>query len=460
MNAADVITLCAAPMRSNRSTAANRVASWWKFLGRDRPPVRAGSDSFLSDGDGMKHGQEKGPPHHPAGEQIAKALDAKFASANGVMGAGALELLDLSHDAICVRSMSGVIQYWNRAAERLYGWTADDAVGRVSHALFKTVFPDTLDRIEAELMLAGRWEGELVHMLKNGSRVTVASRWSMLRGDASIPIAILECNSDISAWRRLESERARFEERLRQAEKLAAIGRFASGIAHDFNSVLSGILAFGEMLLDEAAENTSGKRHAQNVLTAAMRGRHLVHQILAYSRNERGQRTPTDVCRTVAETLQLVCSSLPESVKLDSTIPDVPLVVMGDATQLHQVVTNLCTNAVQAMPSGGSLHVAVEPVDIGAGYAVSHGTLVPRRYVRMGVDDRGCGIDEATLARIFEPFFTTKERGRGTGLGLALVYAIVTDLDGAIDVKSMPARGSTFSIYIPMADATGAAPTA
>jgi len=391
---------------------------------------------------------------------MAKALDAKSASANGVMGAGALEILDLSHDAICVRSMSGVIQYWNRAAERLYGWTVDDAVGRVSHALFKTVFPDTLDRIEAELMLAGRWEGELVHMLKNGSRVTVASRWSMLRGDASMPIAILECNSDISAWRRLESERARFEERLRQAEKLAAIGRFASGIAHDFNSVLSGILAFGEMLLDEAAENTSGKRHAQNVLTAAMRGRHLVHQILAYSRNERGQRTPTDVCRTVAETLQLVCSSLPESVKLDSTIPDVPLVVMGDATQLHQVVTNLCTNAVQAMPSGGSLHVAVEPVDVGADYAVSHGTLVPRRYVRMGVDDRGCGIDEATLARIFEPFFTTKERGRGTGLGLALVYAIVTDLDGAIDVKSVPARGSTFSIYIPMADATGAAPTA
>ena len=130
---------------------------------------------------------------------------------------------------------------------------------------------------------------------------------------------------------------------------------------------------------------------------------------------------------------------------------------MGDATQLHQIVMNLCSNAIHAMKAGGPLRVAVAPLDVGADRALSHGTLKPGRYVRLSVEDGGCGMDEATLARIFEPFFTTKEVGRGTGLGLALVYAIVTDFGGAIDVKSVPDEGSTFSIYLPMADEPNAA---
>jgi len=451
MNTADVIALCAAPMRSSRSTAANRPASWWKFLGRDRLPVRAGIDSFVPDDGDSARDCATDAPRDPAGSRAAQPPVAKSGNTKGGVPVAVLKMLDLTYDAICFRSMSGVIEHWNCAAERLYGWTADQAVGRVSHALFKTVFPEPLDRIEAEMLRTGRWEGELVHMLKDGTRVTVASRWSVWRDDASAPVAVLECNRDISERRRAETERARLEERLRQAEKLEAIGRFAGGIAHDFNSVL--ILAFGEMLVDEAADNSSCKRHAQNVCTAATRGRRLVDQILAYSRNQRGQRSPTDVCRTMAETLQLVSGSLPGSVALHTAIPDAPLIVMGDATQLHQVVMNLCTNAIHAMKSGGPLRVTVEPVDACAGEAVSHGTLAPRSYARISVEDGGCGMDAATLARIFEPFFTTKEVGRGTGLGLALVDAIVTDHGGAIDVKSRPGEGSTFSIYLPMADA-------
>jgi len=453
MNTADVVALCAAPMRSSRSTAANGIASWWKFLGRDRLPVRAGIDSLVPDDGDSARDCATDAPRDPAGSRAAQPPDAQSGSTKGGVPVAVLKTLDLTHDAICVRSMSGVIEHWNPAAERLYGWTADQAVGRVSHALFKTVFPEPLDQIEAEMLRTDRWEGELLQMLKDGTRVTVASRWSVWRDDAYAPVAVLESSRDISERRRAERERAGLEERLRQAEKLAAIGRFAGGIAHDFNSVLSGILAFGEMLVDEAADNSSCKRYAQNVCTAATRGRRLVDQILAYSRNQRGQRSPTDVCRTMAETLQLVSGSLPGSVALHTAIPDAPLIVMGDATQLHQVVMNLCTNAIHAMKSGGPLRVTVEPVNACAGEAVSHGTLAPRRYARISVEDGGCGMDAATLARIFEPFFTTKEVGRGTGLGLALVDAIVTDHGGAIDVKSRPGKGSTFSIYLPMADA-------
>ncbi len=248
-----------------------------------------------------------------------------------------------------------------------------------------------------------------------------------------------------------EAERAGLEERLRQAEKMQAIGRCASGIAHDFNGVLAGILAHAEILFDEVPEDTPQKRHARNVLTAAKRGRDLVGQILAYTRCQRAKRVPTDVCRTVAETLELVRSSLPPGITLDPDIHDVPLVVMGDATQIHQVVMNLCSNSIHAMRAG-PLRVAVTPVDVGTELKRSHGVLKCGRYVGVHVEDRGCGMDDETLARIFEPFFTTKDVGRGTGLGLALVFAIVADIGGAIDVKSAPSEGSTFRVYIPMAE--------
>jgi signal transduction histidine kinase len=233
---------------------------------------------------------------------------------------------------------------------------------------------------------------------------------------------------------------------------MEAIGRFASGIAHDFNNVLGGIFVYGEMLLGEAAENTPRKRHAQQVLTAATRGQELVDQILAYSRRERGQRVATDVCSTVAETVELVRSSLPASIALETCIPDAPLTLLADQTQIHQVIMNLCRNAIQAMPSGGSLRVTLTTIELTAERVFPVGTLRAGQYVCTSVEDSGCGMDKATLARIFEPFFTTKQVGRGTGLGLALVYSIVTELCGAIDVKSAPAQGSMFSVYLPLAE--------
>jgi PAS domain S-box-containing protein len=250
-----------------------------------------------------------------------------------------------------------------------------------------------------------------------------------------------------------QAEREQLAQRLRQAEKMEAVGRLAGGIAHDFNNILAGVFAYGEMLFEEAAQNSPLKRYAKNVLTAATRGRGLVEQILAYSRSQLGKHVPVDLTHVVAETLELLRGSLPAGMHLEWSAPALPLVVTGDATQLHQVVMNLCSNAVQAMSKPGSLRVALEAADFVAERSLSHGSLGPGRYVRLAVEDTGSGMDDATLARIFEPFFTTKEVGRGTGLGLSLVYAIVTDAGGAIDVQSALERGSTFSIYLAQTEA-------
>jgi signal transduction histidine kinase len=254
-----------------------------------------------------------------------------------------------------------------------------------------------------------------------------------------------------------QEERERLEQRLRQAEKMEAVGRRVGGIAHDFNNVLAGVLAYGEMLFEETPADSKLKRYAQNVLTAATRGRELVEQILTYSRSQRGARVPVDLTKIVAETLELIRGSLPASIFLEVSAPRAPLVLIGDATQLHQVAMNLCSNAIQAMSTGGTLRVTLEVAELPA-QALSHGTLEPGRYVRLTVADSGSGMDENILAHIFEPFFTTKEVGKGTGLGLSLVYAIITDSGGAIDVQSAPQQGSTFTIYLPKSQVTLAAP--
>jgi len=426
MNATELLAFGALRTPANRSRASRCASSWGHFL--------RGIDLA-----GWTRAPETKPPGTSGGGPFAN-----------------LRLLDATHDAICVRYLNGVIAYWNRAAESLYGWTADAAIGRVGHALLKTILPVPLDQIEAQVLRIGFWEGELVHALKDGTRVTVASRWSVLLDEASAPIAILDASIDITDRKRAQAERLTLEHRLGQSERMEAIGLFASGIAHDFNNVLGTIIPFAEVLFRDAPANSAVKERAHTVLTAALRGRHLADQILAYGSNQRGERTPTDMCRIASETLKIVGSSLPAYVSLHATIPQLPLTVIGDATQLHQVVMNLCTNAIHAMKAGGRLCVAVSALDIDAGRAPSQSTLSPGRHVRLSVEDSGCGMDEATRARIFEPFFTTRKSGRGTGLGLALVHDIVTDLGGAIEVESAPGAGSTFSIYLPMADASEA----
>jgi signal transduction histidine kinase len=308
------------------------------------------------------------------------------------------------------------------------------------------------------LVKQGKLVGALYLENNLTARVFTSSKLAVLEllaSQAAISLENARLYADLrqenSERQRAQAERELLEQRLRQAEKMESVGRLAAGIAHDFNNVLAGVFAYGEMLFEEAPERSSLKRYAQNVLTAATRGRALVDQILDYSRSQRGKRIPIDIGAVVAETLELLRGSLPAAVRIEASVPQLPLVVIGDATQLHQVLMNLCSNAIQAMSAGGKLGVSLDTAELHAARALSNGTLRPGHYVRLTVEDNGSGMESATLSRIFEPFFTTKEIGRGTGLGLALVYAIITDAGGAIDVRSIREQGSTFSIYLPRA---------
>ena len=365
--------------------------------------------------------------------------------------------VDHASDAFILHDEEGTVLDVNRQSCESLGYSRDDLIGMTAADFDPDVSPAMRQRLRERLRAGETVSFETRHRRKDGTVFPVEVRVRAFRDGGHL--FYISLSRDITERRRAEAERVKLEERVRRAEKMEAIGRFASGIAHDFNTVLGGILAYGEMLFDEAAEGGPAKRYAQNVLTAATRGRDLVDQILGYTRSQSSKRRPTDVGRAVAETLELVRSSVPESMALHRSISDGPLLVMGDATQLHQIVMNLCSNAVHAMKPGGALRVAVVPLDVGADRALLQGTLRAGDYVRISVEDSGCGMDDATLARIFEPFFTTKEVGRGTGLGLALVYAIVSDYGGAIDVKTAPGEGSTFSIYLPMADARSLLPT-
>ena len=360
-------------------------------------------------------------------------------------------LLDLTRDTIFVRDMNDVITFWNRGAEEQYGWTKEEAIGRISHDLMQTIFPAPLEDITAELIRAGRWEGELIHARRNGTKVVVASRWSLQRDDQGRPTATLETNNDITARKQVEVEKERLEAQLRQSQKMEAMGTLAGGIAHDFNNILGAILGYGELAQKNLPEGSVVQRHLDQVMQAGGRAKALVERILAFSRSGLGERVPVHVQSVIEETLDLLAASLPGVVRLERALAAGDAAVIGDATQLHQVVMNLCTNAMQAMERGGVLTVTVDCIEVQEPRSLSHGTLSSRRYVRFMVGDTGPGIPPAVLERMFDPFFTTKGVGEGTGLGLSLVHAIVVDLGGAIDVATKIGEGTTFAIWLPVA---------
>jgi len=270
-----------------------------------------------------------------------------------------------------------------------------------------------------------------------------------LRDADGKPYRMAGSMENISARKNAEAERDRLEVQLRQAQKLEAIGTLAGGIAHDFNNILSAILGYGELAQKDALEGTPLRRHVDAALAAGLRAKSLVERILAFSRSGMGERVPVHVQSVVTEALDGVAAALPASVALVRRVDSGTAGVLGDPTQIHQVVMNLCANAVQAMRAAGTLEVAADVCTLDATLPVATSTLAPGRYVRLAVRDTGTGIEAQVLERIFDPFFTTKEVGVGTGLGLSLVHGIVTDLGGGIAVESRVGEGSTFTVYLP-----------
>jgi CheY-like chemotaxis protein len=231
---------------------------------------------------------------------------------------------------------------------------------------------------------------------------------------------------------------------------MEAMGTLAGGIAHDFNNILGAILGYGELAQKATAEDSSVRRYLDNVMHAGGRAKALVERILAFSRSGVGERGPINVQAVIEETLELLAASLPRGVRLEKRLEAGDAAIVGDATQLHQVAMNLCTNALQAMQDGGVLEVALDRANVAQSRRLSHGDLAAAAYVRLCVSDTGGGIPPGVLERMFDPFFTTKGVGEGTGLGLSLVHGIVADLGGAIDVRTTVGRGTTFTIWLPI----------
>jgi signal transduction histidine kinase/ActR/RegA family two-component response regulator len=251
----------------------------------------------------------------------------------------------------------------------------------------------------------------------------------------------------VNQLRRIEQA----DQALRQAQKMEALGTLAGGIAHDFNNILGAIVGYGELAQQHAPEDGPLQRYLHNIMHAAGRARALVDRILGFSRTGLAERIPIHIESAVAETLELLRASLPPNIHLETQflVPDAA--VIGDETRLHQVIMNLCTNSLHAMPEGGTLSVAVEPIPLLAPRALNGGTLAVGAYVRVRVSDTGTGIAAEILDRIFDPFFTTKPVGEGTGLGLSLVHGIVADLGGAIEVQSTVGKGTTVLVWLPRA---------
>ena len=246
------------------------------------------------------------------------------------------------------------------------------------------------------------------------------------------------------------AERRRLEARLRHAQRLEAMGTLAGGIAHDFNNILGAILGYGERVLRDA----KGRRlrgDVESIMAAGERGRALVERILAFTRSGTSERVAVHVEKVVREALDLLAAKLPEGIRVKADLRAGQAAMLGDPTQLHQILMNLGTNAVQAMGTGGTLSVFLNAIRFQRARGATIGIVEAADYVVLTVADTGSGIAPEIIDRIFDPFFTTKEVGTGTGLGLSLVHAIVTELGGAIDVASTPGAGSVFTVYLPRA---------
>jgi PAS domain S-box-containing protein len=354
-------------------------------------------------------------------------------------------LLNVATDAIFVRNLQHQILFWNKSAESLYGWTAAEVMNQNAIQL---LFPEEnisqLEPVFKTVIERGSWQGELQTISKSGKKAIVASRWTLVRDEAGKPQAILTVDTDITEKKELEA-------RFLRAQRLESLGTLASGIAHDLNNVLTPILASAQLLPLKLPNTTAQNLQLLQIIeNSAKRGAELVKQILAFARGTPGKRSPMQIRLLLSEIEQVAKNTFPKSIEICTNFPQSLGLVFADATQLHQILMNLCINACDAMPNGGTLTLTAENRDIDETYAQMYPDARVGAYVIITVADTGCGIPKELLDRIFDPFFTTKEPGKGTGLGLATTLGIIKTHEGFITVSSEVGKGTQFQVYLPM----------
>jgi two-component system cell cycle sensor histidine kinase/response regulator CckA len=367
-------------------------------------------------------------------------------------------LLDKSQDAIVVIDLNSRVTYWNKSAERLYGWSTKDVS---SKRVDELIFRDTsqFDRVRTEVMEKSEWKGELCQVTRGDEPVIVESHWTLIQDDIGRAKSILLVNTNVS-------ERKKIEAQFLRTQRMESIGTLAGGIAHDLNNVLAPIMMSVEILKQKYTDEQS-RRMLGIVEASAKRGADMVKQVLTFARGVDGERVLLQSKHLIKEVGKITNETFPKTIQIRINVPDNLWPIMGDATQLHQVLVNLAVNARDAMPNGGVLTLSAENTVVEPSKSLEaelarvdlNGSPRPGFYVLVKVGDTGTGISSEVLDKIFEPFFTTKEMGKGTGLGLATVLGIVKSHNGFVQVQTELKKGTTFLIYLPALEAGQTQPT-
>ncbi|MBP5974509.1 response regulator [Brasilonema sp. CT11] len=361
-------------------------------------------------------------------------------------------LLNVTTDAIFVRDLNNCIIFWNQGAEHLYGWQAQEAIGKNANQLLYKEHSSEVDAAFSIVLSKGKWQGELTKVTKNGKEVLVASRWTLVCDENGKPKSILTVDTDITEKKLLEAQ-------LFRAQRLESLGTLASGIAHDLNNILTPILAVAQLLPLKFPHVYEQDKHLLEILeNSAKRGAELVKQVLSFARGVEGKRMTLQSKHLIREVTKILRETFPKSIEIYTEIAKDLWMVSGDGTQLHQVLMNLCVNARDAMPNGGTLTVCAENLFIDENYAQMLLEAKTGSYIVITVSDTGVGIACKIIDRIFEPFFTTKEQGKGTGLGLSTVIGIVKSHGGFVNVCSEVGSGTHFKVYLPAVQGTETQP--
>ena len=361
-----------------------------------------------------------------------------------------------ARDAIVSTDENGNITFWNRSAEHIFGYVESEVTGEPltkliaesDQAAYTAALPAPVDGD-----LAFGHTIELVAVKKDGSPFPSEFSIATLRG--ALGTTLTAVVRDVTERKQAQDVLRQRDEQLRQAQKMEAIGRLAGGVAHDFNNLLMAIRGYGELLVQGLADDDERRADAEEILKAADRAAGLTRQLLAFGRRQVITQEALALDTLVESMKNMLQRLIGEDVQLVTEVWPGLSPVLGDRTQIEQILVNLIVNARDAMPDGGKIVIELRNLELDTIGVVTHPGLQPGDYVEMAVSDSGSGMDADTASRIFEPFFTTKESGKGTGLGLATVYGIAQQSGGAIEVQSSVGHGTTFYIYLPRATDLG-----
>jgi PAS domain S-box-containing protein len=351
--------------------------------------------------------------------------------------------LDEATNAILVRDLVGKLLFWNKGAERMYGWTREEAIGQ-NIAVLLYANPVKFDEVNRLTIETGEWSGEFLHLTKSGCELVIEARWTLIRDKEGRPKSVLAIYTDIS-------EKKLREVQFMRAQRMESLGMLASGVAHDLNNILAPIV----MSIDVLKNSPDGPT-TQEILgiieISARRGSDIVRQVLSFARGLEGERVEVQPRNLLNDLESIIKSTFPKDIRLSFSSANDIRTILGDPTQVHLILLNLCVNARDAMVGGGDLSISFENSVLDEEFVSKNPGAKPGNYVKLCVSDTGIGMPASVVDKIFDPFFTTKALTKGTGLGLSTVMAIVKSHEGLITVESEQGKGTVFKVYLPAID--------